>query len=110
MKKYISYVIYLALITASFIAHAATLTVNASEYGDKWPFTVPKGVLECHANAVIMHTSKGTYSINGKAMGRYKGKYPEWRDIAKQHPLFNDPQAKMPPPHDLIERGLELCN
>jgi hypothetical protein len=109
MNSYISCAVYLVLLTSPLIAHAATLTVTASEYGDKWPFTVSKGELECNANAIIMHTSKGTYSINGKAMGRYKNKYPEWREIAKQHPLFNDPQAKMPPPHDLIERGLELC-
>ena len=88
---------------------ADTVTVTEDEYGDKWPYVVSEGQLECHINAVIMHTSMGTYSINGKAIGRYKGKYPEGREISKQYPLFNDPQAKMPPPHGLIQRGLELC-
>jgi len=84
--------------------------VVASEYGNKWSFTVPGGELECISNAVIMHTVKGTYSINGKAMGRYAGKLPEWREIAKPVPgLENDPRAKMPPPTKLIKKGLALC-
>jgi hypothetical protein len=89
---------------------ANRVIVEAREYGDKWSFTVPGGELECISNAVIMHTVKGTYSINGKAMGRYAGTLPEWREIAKPYPgLENDPRAKMPPPTGLIKRGLALC-
>ena len=84
--------------------------VVSSEYGDRWSFTVSGGELECISNAVVMHTARGTFSINGKAMGRYAGKLPEWREIAKPYPgLENDPRAKMPPPTDLIKRGLALC-
>ena len=90
---------------------AETTKVSASEFGDKWSFTVPDGELECINMAVLFHTSKGTYSLNGKAMGRYKDNYPAWREIAKPYPgLENNPSAKMPPPHDLIVRGLSLCN
>lgn len=89
---------------------AKTVSVSAAEYGNQWSFTVSSGDLECKDNAVVMHTSKGTYSINGKAMSRYKGKFPEWREIAKPYPgLESDPTAKMPPPHDLIKKGLDLC-
>jgi hypothetical protein len=100
----------LILLVTSTFAYAKTLRVTASEYGDKWSFTVSEGELECKMNSVIMHTNQGTYSVNGKAMGRYKGKYPTWREIAKPYPGLNDPQAKMPPPHDLIKRGLDLCD
>lgn len=85
-------------------------TVSSLEFGSRWSFIVSRGELECINNAVIMHTSKGTYSINGKAMDRYAGRYPEWREIAKPYPgLESDPSAKMPPPHDLIKKGLALC-
>ena len=101
---------FLFLLISSTV-QAKTITVTAAQYGDKWSFTVGRGELECKLNAVVMHTSKGTYSLNGKAMGMYKDKYPEWRDIAKPYPgLENDPNAKMPPPHGLIQKGLALCN
>lgn len=100
----------LVLLVSSSV-FAKTVKVTAAQYGDKWSFTVARGELECKLNAVVMHTSKGTYSLNGKAMGMYNGKYPEWREIAKPYPgLENDPNAKMPPPHDLIKKGLALCN
>jgi hypothetical protein len=101
--------LYILLLSAASTAHAKSLAVHSSEYGDKWPFTVSEATLECKINAVIMHTSKGTYSLNGKAMGIYKNRYPTWREIAKPYPGLNDPNAKMPPPNGLIQRGLELC-
>jgi hypothetical protein len=88
-----------------------TESVSASEYGPAWPFTVTQGELECINNAVIMHTSSGTYNINGKARGRYEGKFKDYRDIAKPYPgLETEPTARMPPPSGLIQRGLRLCN
>jgi hypothetical protein len=103
------YALCILLLSAASAAHAKSLTIHSIEYGDKWPFIVSEATLECKINAVIMHTSKGTYSLNGKAMGIYKNKYPTWREIAKPYPGLNDPSAKMPPPHGLIQRGLELC-
>jgi hypothetical protein len=101
----------IALIFCSTSALAAKIPISAAEYGDKWSFTVSRGELECKLNAVVLHTSKGTYSLNGQAMETYRRKYPEWREIAKPYPgLESDPSAKMPPPHDLIRRGLDLCN
>ena len=90
---------------------AKNAVVTSAEFGNRWSFTVSRGELECHENAVIMHTVKGTYSINGKAMERYADRYPEWRKIAKPYPsLENDPSARMPPPSDLIRKGLSLCD
>jgi hypothetical protein len=92
------------------LAGAQSVRVTASEYGDKWPFTVVEGELYCDTNAVVMVTANGTYSINGKAMSRYEGRFPTFRSIAKPYSGINDPQAKMSPPRDLIRRGLKLCN
>lgn len=89
---------------------AKTLTVTEAEYGNKWSYTVPSIELECINNAVIGHTNKGTFNINGKAMGRYKTKYRDGHKISKQYPGIDDPQAKMPPPRGMIQRGLKLCD
>ncbi len=110
LNMYIGCALLILLVTLPTFALAETLKVTASEYGDKWSFTVSEGELECNLNAVVMHTNQGIFSINGKAMGRYKGTYPTWREIAKPYPGLNDPAAKMPPPQELIKRGLVLCN
>lgn len=86
-----------------------TLSVTESEYGNKWSYSVSEIKLECINNAVIGHTSIGTFNINGKAMSRFKGTYRDGYEISKQHPDIDDPQAKMPPPSGLINRGLALC-
>lgn len=97
--------LYSALATAG-----KTEKISANEYGALWPFIVPEGELECINNAVIMRTASGTYNINGKALGRYEGVYKSFREIAKPAPgLESYPDAKMPPPSDLIKRGLRLC-
>jgi hypothetical protein len=85
--------------------------ITASQYGDKWPFTITEGDLECIDDAVILHTPSGTYNINGKAMSRYKDTYKSFQEIAKPVPgLENEPQAKMFPPSEMIQRGLKLCD
>ena len=85
--------------------------VTARQYGDTWPFTGTAGELECIDKAVLMHTPSGTYTLNGTAMDRYGNTYKSFRGIAKPVlGLENELQAKMPPPHELIQRGLRLCD
>ncbi len=108
-RLYVSGAFLFLFLIAPGLAAAKTLKVTAEEYGDKWSFIVPKGRLQCKINAVVMHVGDKTYSLNGKAMSRYRGEFPTWRRIAKPYPGMNDPQAKMPPANDLIKRGLALC-
>jgi len=109
MNDRVRHLIFLLTVLISSNSYAKSLVVTKAEYGDKWPFTISTIELECSMNAVIMHTSNGIYSLNGKAMGVYKDRYPTWREIARPYPGLNDPKAKMPPPSGLIQRGLELC-
>ena len=65
LKEYISHTLCICFLGTIYLATAKTITVTAIEYGEKWSFTVSQGVIECKANAIIMHTSRGTYSISG---------------------------------------------
>ena len=51
-------------------SHAATLHIRKSDFGEKWPFTVSEGVLECVDDAVIFHTHGGRYALNGLAFSK----------------------------------------
>lgn len=109
MKNNLTCLLLISFSTAAAITNTKTLKVTDDEYGEKWTYTVSEGELECINSAVIMHTSIGTYNVNGKAETRYKDKYRSAREITKPHPTINHPSAKMPPPSGLIQRGLELC-
>ena len=92
------------------VSYADTIEVSASEYGDNWSFNVSKIELECINMAVLAHTERGTFALNGKAQSRYKGKYPSIREISKPYPGMEDnPNAKRQPPTGLIQKGLTLC-
>lgn len=108
-QSFIRLVLVICLLAITSSLSAKTLVVTASEYGSEWSYLVSQIELECINNAVIGHTSRGTFNINGKAMGRYKGKHLDGYDISKQYPGLDDPQVRMPPPKGLISRGLDLC-
>jgi hypothetical protein len=62
--------------------------VVATDYGDKWPFTVPSGRLSCAADGprkyVTFFDDKGVeYSLNGTAKGT--GRWPSSDAIRKRH-------------------------
>lgn len=79
--------------------------ISQSEYGDRWPYTVPNGILECQYNDVTLTYEGVTYAINGSA--RDTGKYRDLKEIWRDNPEF--PGAKMPDA-GIIERGLALCS
>lgn len=90
---------------------ASGTTVTLQEYGDRWPFTVESGVLECGRSGVtdaVTFTSGGTtYSLNGTAdtFASSKG----WADVG---PIWRDNPAGPGPKVDLsplVTRGMALC-
>ena len=93
----------------SLAVHAETISINAAEYGEKWPFTVDSITLSCRNNAaVLIQSSTGTtYWLNGKAGAQFKN-LPSWREIAKPDSRYGA-GAVMTPPSDMITRGLALC-
>lgn len=85
-------------------------TVRPDE--DKWSFPVASGKPEClDAAAVVVNTPSGPYLINGAAVDRHGNTYKSSRDMGIPVPgLGSDPQAKLPPPQELIQYGLKVCD
>lgn len=89
-----------------------TRIITRAESGDKWPFTVDKGELDCvptvpgeRSGYVILKTDQGTYAVNGTARGRkdlYKDVKEIWRDVP------DVPGAKVSV-KDVIDAGLDIC-
>jgi hypothetical protein len=51
--------------------------IRASDFGEKWPFTVPEGVLRCSSLSSVTFTANGViYAVNGSAMSDRVGYAP----------------------------------
>ena len=83
--------------------------ITRDEYGEKWPFTVDEGILNCEiASAVVLRVGGTTYGVNGLGANRYGPIDPIWRDhpSAAEDPRFKGRKVNMGP---IIDRGLLLC-
>lgn len=58
------------------------LLVSRAQYGDRWPFTVESGYIDCDPpGAAIFRTDSLTYGLNGWAKSRgFADVRPVWRD------------------------------
>ena len=86
------------------------LLITKEKYGDKWPFTISKGKLECFPpGIVIFRTNDQAYAINALASSRgYKDINEIWKnDGGGQQP--ESAFTKIDTGH-IINKGLELCN
>lgn len=83
--------------------------VTRKEFGEKWPLTVDKGVIECRQSfgpksGVVVFVAGGkTYALNGLAKSR---KFADIEPIWRPNPDI--PQLKMDIGR-LIEEALKLC-
>ncbi|MEP0755593.1 YebY family protein [Trichocoleus sp. Lan] len=84
--------------------------VTQAEYGERWPFTVPEGIIDCVSRAdVVLRVGEDVYAINGTARGKAKpgGEYKDlaqiWRDQTA------DVGGKVGIPGELMEKGLKIC-
>jgi flagellum-specific peptidoglycan hydrolase FlgJ len=85
------------------------------DYGEKWPFTLPNGELECYHPGIVTFKANGiTYAVNGLAKSRG---YAKIDDILKidpniipnQNGLQQDMGIVKMDIRNIIKRGLELC-
>jgi len=100
------------LVLAANCRAGSGITVSSQEYGDKWPYTIPEGVLECQTRIVVGYVKNDVtiryngriYAINGSARGNHNFAPLEqiWRDNPEH------PGSKIPDP-GIIKRGLQLC-
>lgn len=98
----------IGILTVAILAaceRAFAVEISQAEYGDKWPFTVPSGRLECIPySKVVFHAGGVAYAVNGLAMSdkRYRNIRPIWRD----NPGVGGPKVNI---GSVLDRGLALC-
>ena len=79
--------------------------VSRADLGDRWPLTVPSGVLGCQGNSISFTSGSTTYAINGTA----KNLHPEWPDIEAIWAFRPDSPGIRMDIGPLLERGRKLC-
>ena len=87
-----------------------SLHVTQKDFGDKWPFTVSEGELEClPPGIVIFKVNEQTYAANGLAGSRgYKSIDVIWKD--DQEKISKGEAFTKVNLSNIINKGLELCN
>lgn len=92
------------------LARGAKATwIQAADYGDAWPFTVPSGHLACTApgSSVVLVVDQVVYALNGRAKGNAeKDQALKWQSaslIQKDDPSLQIQVVR------IIETGLALC-
>lgn len=112
------------LASAPFCATA--VEINKSQFGEKWPLTVPSGNVECIKGAVIFEANKKQYAVNGTASGRgHSPIEPIWKEdpqfmelvkiaAAAEKKTVKEMKVLMGPPtridiSPIISTGLKLC-
>lgn len=87
--------------------------VTAEKFGDKWPFTVSNGELQClntrrvgnvEVSDIVFTTGGKTYALNGTAEG--SGKYLDVESIWRDDP---DPWIPKISIGTMISEGQRLC-
>ena len=117
MKLFPSYLTLLILATllGCSVGEGST-KVTQAEYGDRWPFTVPEGVIDCiprpeggAGGDVILAVGEDTYAGNGTARSKVRTRlYKDLAGIWRDQPAGNE--GKVPIPDELIQKGLRICD
>lgn len=87
--------------------------VTESDFGDRWPLTVSRGILKCekledselNVQAVTFEAEGKVYAVNGIAKGRKAGE--DIDPIWAENPSIPGTKKDISP---LIDRGRSLCN
>lgn len=116
--KTLKFVGLVALFGTALFSFSGQKIISKEQFGDKWPFTVERGILQCKEGKVILfHANGKVYSVNGKADGLAKSRgYHDIREIWKNNPEYSKFFAPDDPEHPkinigpIIEEGLKLCD
>ena len=91
-----------------------SVTVKESDYGSRWPLTVPEGMLTCERGGnVFLTVDDKHYGVNGTGAIYVRRNYPNsYRDIRAIWKDNPDPDAVGPKVSigPLIRDGLNLCD
>ncbi|MDM8563956.1 DUF2511 domain-containing protein, partial [Candidatus Marithioploca araucensis] len=88
------------------------LFIIQEDYGEKWPFTLPNGELECYHPGIVTFKANGTtYAVNGLAKSRgYSDIDDIWKIAPNINPNKEGLQGRKMDIGNIIKKGLELCN
>ena len=106
MQKFATYTCFIvALLAVVSGCEEKGVKVTKAEYGEKWPFTVDEGYLDCLGNhEVIFKVGRRQYALSGEAGATQK--YLEVDLIWKEDPKMKGTKMLIAP---IIERGEKLC-
>lgn len=109
MKKKIIYGLLAAMAVGIAIANITEdphkKSVNADQFGEDWPLTVPSGEIACrNGGEAIFITNSEIYALNGIAKRIEIARQIE--EISKPHKMFDDITMSSQP---LIDAALKLC-
>jgi hypothetical protein len=81
------------------------IRVTKEEYGDRWPFTVDEGYLDCVGfKEVILRVGRKEYGLSGQAVGTEK--YLDVDAIWKEDPQMKGTKIPINP---LVQKGMSIC-
>ena len=104
MKINLFGVTIVGLIIATSACSQSGVEVSKHKYGEKWPFIVEKGYVDCVAPfAAIFRVDGKTYQLNGAATNKgYAAIDPIWRD----NPNISGVKVNIGP---MIDLALKQC-
>jgi hypothetical protein len=83
------------------------ILITQEQYGEEWPFTVSKGILECILPAIITFKANNqVYAVNNLAKSRG---YKDLDEIWKDDPNKQGMEINKVDIGAIISKGLELC-
>ena len=120
MQKSIFGYLILVLVSALMLLSGCTggdgveegVELSREDFGDDWPFTIPKGYADCvRGNAAVFRVEldyddylDGTYALTGAAMS---AGYPEINPIWRDNPNIEGAKISIRP---IIDIALEECD
>lgn len=105
IKRRIAGVGIIAMSLLAGITTAFGVEISEVEYGDRWPFTVASGDLECVTPSKVIFRAGGrTYAVNGTAGA--DNRFANIRPIWKDNPEIPGTKINIGP---VINQGLTLC-
>jgi hypothetical protein len=104
MKKYL--LILVCLAGCGLPKNAKEIT--KAEYGDRWPFTVEKGILRCEDGMVVFESDGNEYGVNGLAQNQFKKDIGTILQDDDQYGQINGHSVKKSV-EPIIKDGRNLC-
>jgi hypothetical protein len=100
----------LAIVLIGCSGGTEPIKVTQAEYGERWPFTVSEGIIDCVSRSdVVMKVGEDVYAVNGTARSKVRSRlYKDLAEIWRNQPAGLE--GKVPIPDELMQQGLKVCD